>query len=123
MTALEEYRKAQHVWENISLLDRDTAIDEARTVNRAAMDAIAELEAELAALKAHVADEAEREALSIELFDKLKAELAALRAALQEIARGEGPFSRDPLTHAANTIEAMRECALSALGAARESTP
>jgi hypothetical protein len=37
--------------------------------------------------------------------------VAAQREALLEIAKGEGPFSRDPLTHAENTIEAMKELA------------
>ena len=40
---------------------------------------------------------------------------STLVAALQEIAKGEGPFSRDPLTHAENTIEAMKEIARLAL--------
>ena len=40
---------------------------------------------------------------------------AALVAALEEIAKGEGPFSRDPLTHAENIIEAMKEIARAAL--------
>ena len=35
--------------------------------------------------------------------------------ALEEIAEGAGPYSRDPLTHAENTIEAMKEIAKNAL--------
>jgi hypothetical protein len=38
-----------------------------------------------------------------------------LRAALQEIAEGRGTYSRDPLTHASNTIDEMKALALSAL--------
>lgn len=39
-----------------------------------------------------------------------------LEVALQEIAKGEGAFSRDPLEHAKNTIENMKAIALGALG-------
>ena len=35
--------------------------------------------------------------------------------ALREIAKGEGEYSFDPLTHAGNTIESMIEIALAAL--------
>jgi DNA repair exonuclease SbcCD ATPase subunit len=38
-----------------------------------------------------------------------------LRAALEEIAKGEGRYSKDPLTHASNTIEDMIEIAREAL--------
>lgn len=38
-----------------------------------------------------------------------------LLAALKEIAKGEGRFSRDPLEHAANTIEDMKALALAAI--------
>lgn len=37
--------------------------------------------------------------------------------ALREIAKGAGPYSRDPLTHASNTIDAMRAIAKDALAA------
>ena len=40
----------------------------------------------------------------------------ALRAALAEIAKGEGEFSRNPLQHAENTIESMKLLAREALG-------
>lgn len=43
----------------------------------------------------------------------------ALLAALEEIAKGEGAYSRDPLKHAENTIESMKEIARSAIAAAR----
>jgi hypothetical protein len=39
-------------------------------------------------------------------------------AALVEIAKGEGPFSREPLEHAANTIEAMKTLAVAAINKA-----
>jgi len=39
-----------------------------------------------------------------------------LEAALREIAKGAGPFSRDPLTHAFNCIESMKAIAVEALG-------
>ena len=47
----------------------------------------------------------------------LRATRDKLRGALEEIAKGEGPFSRDPLTHASNTIDAMKELARAALHA------
>lgn len=43
-----------------------------------------------------------------------------LERALREIAKGEGPFSRDPLTFAGNTIEAMKELADAALAELEE---
>ena len=42
-----------------------------------------------------------------------------LLAALEEIAKGEGAFSRDPLTHAENTIEAMQSIARAAITKAK----
>lgn len=50
-------------------------------------------------------------------INALREENARLRAALEEITLGAGPFSRDHLTHASNTIEAMKEIARSALAA------
>ena len=47
----------------------------------------------------------------------LKAENERLRGELAEIAKGEGAFSRDPLTHASNTIENMTDIARRALEA------
>jgi len=46
----------------------------------------------------------------VEYADK-NAEIARLLAALSEIEKGEGAFSRDPLTHASNTIENMKRIA------------
>jgi hypothetical protein len=40
--------------------------------------------------------------------------------ALQEIAKGEGAFNRDPLKHAENTIENMKTIARKALQKTRE---
>ena len=37
------------------------------------------------------------------------------RKALEEIAEGRGTYSRDPLTHASNTIDEMKETARAAL--------
>lgn len=48
-------------------------------------------------------------------FACIKAENERLRAALREIAKGEGAFSRDPFTHAANCVENMKSIAESAL--------
>jgi hypothetical protein len=53
-------------------------------------------------------------ALSEELGEVLF-ERDTLRAALDEIAKGEGRYNRDPLTHASNTIEDMQALAIAAL--------
>lgn len=45
----------------------------------------------------------------------LEAEIAALREALTEISKGEGAYRLDPLEHASNTIDSMKNLALSAL--------
>lgn len=45
----------------------------------------------------------------------LIAEVRRLRAALEEISEGRGPFSRDQLTFCSNTVEAMKALALAAL--------
>ena len=41
-----------------------------------------------------------------------------LLAALREIAKGQGPYSRDPFQHACNTIEDMKELASAAIAEA-----
>ena len=46
----------------------------------------------------------------------LRAENERLRAALRSITECNGAFSRDQLTHAENTIEAMQKTAIDALG-------
>lgn len=43
----------------------------------------------------------------------------ALVKALEEIAKGQGAFSRDPLTHASNTIDDMKGLAREALAKAK----
>ena len=58
---------------------------------------------------AHQAD-----ALELET-DRLKTEVDKYHAALTEIQKGEGPFSVDHLTHASNTIDAMKELATDAI--------
>ena len=45
----------------------------------------------------------------------LLADIERKDEALREIAQGSGPFSRDRLTHAENTIESMKELARAAL--------
>jgi len=47
--------------------------------------------------------------------ERLEAEVGRLRAELKEIAKGEGRYNRDPLTHASNTIEDMQALAIAAL--------
>lgn len=44
-------------------------------------------------------------------------EAAHLREALEDIAKGEGAYSRDPFEHACNTIDAMKERARAVLAA------
>jgi len=60
--------------------------------------------------------------IEVERANKAEADLAAalkraeaLQEALVEISWGEGAFSRDPLTHAGNTIENMKSIARTAL--------
>jgi hypothetical protein len=50
---------------------------------------------------------------------RLIAAAPSMYEALNEIAKGAGPFNRDPLIHAENTIESMKEIALAALAKAR----
>jgi len=42
-------------------------------------------------------------------------ELEGMKRALERISEGRGRYSRDPLTHAANTIDDMKQTALDAL--------
>ena len=46
---------------------------------------------------------------------KLSTEVERLKAALVEIAKGDGAFNRDRLTHADNCIENMKSIALAAM--------
>ena len=54
---------------------------------------------------------------TLEALQEAHRERDLLAAALHEITRGEGAFSHDPLTHAANTIDNMRDIAALALAA------
>jgi hypothetical protein len=45
----------------------------------------------------------------------LRGEVLGLRRALEEISKGAGPYSRDQLEHATNTIETMKAAARAAL--------
>lgn len=56
------------------------------------------------------------------LFDAAADEVERLRLALAEIAKGEGAFSRDQLTHAKNTIDSMKQIARGALGTEQTAT-
>ena len=49
---------------------------------------------------------------------RLQEENAELLAALKEIAKMEGPYSRDPLTHAENVIENLTNIANKAIAKA-----
>jgi hypothetical protein len=46
---------------------------------------------------------------------KSREEVLRYKTALEEIAKGAGPYSRDPLEHASNTIDAMKSIAVEAL--------
>ena len=54
----------------------------------------------------HVSDEAEANANA-----RLIASAPGMLAALRKVAKGEGAFNRDPLTHASNCIESMKAIA------------
>jgi len=51
----------------------------------------------------------------LDAFEELLQENADLLNALKEIAKTEGPYSRDPLTHAENVIENMASIANKAI--------
>lgn len=51
----------------------------------------------------------------VEARNILHSEVRELRQALEEIAKGGGPYSQDPLKHASNTIESMKQIAKDAL--------
>ena len=53
---------------------------------------------------------------------ELEAVHAQIQDILTEIARGAGAFSHDPLEHAANCIEAMKELAKEAIQAGGEAS-
>lgn len=55
--------------------------------------------------------------------DTLKAQNAEKLAAMEEIAKGEGPFSRDPFKHAENVIDSMKAVAVAAITNAKGETP
>jgi len=48
-----------------------------------------------------------------------KLQIADLLQALEEIIKGEGPFSQDHMQHAINTIEAMKDLARAAIAKAK----
>lgn len=52
-------------------------------------------------------------------FETCKRQNQQLVAALEEIAKGEGEFSRDPLEFATNVIESMKRIATAALQSAK----
>jgi len=53
-----------------------------------------------------------------EEIDRLKEVIKELVEALTEVAKGEGDYSRDKLTHAENTIMNMKEIANAAIAKA-----
>lgn len=55
-----------------------------------------------------------------DILEKTLNEHARYKTALEEIAKGEGPFSMDQLTHAGNTIDAMKGLAIEALKEAKQ---
>ena len=55
-----------------------------------------------------------------ERAEQAEARLAEVVGILHEIEEGAGPFSRDPLEHASNCIEAMKAKVRAALAAVKE---
>jgi len=55
--------------------------------------------------------------------NRFRKDNAALRDALREIAKGEGRFSVDRLTHASNTVEDMKAIAVAALASLPDIKP
>lgn len=53
--------------------------------------------------------------VSRQAVDEAASEIERLRLALTRVSEGFGAFSTDPLTHAKNCIEEMRQIALDAL--------
>ena len=80
----------------------------------------ADLASDLRACMDELADARVTEEQHVKRIAELEAKLARCAEALKEIAEGAGAFSRDPLTHAANCIEAMKTTARAALAAAKE---
>jgi hypothetical protein len=87
-----------------------------------AVDRIRLLERQLAEVQARlnescpICGKPESEHGSVCPNEKDDRRIAAMREALEKIAKGEGRFSRDQLTHASNTIEDMKAIAEEALG-------
>ena len=62
-------------------------------------------------------DMLEKEVLNAaELLTASQVEVERLKAVLLEIGKGEGRYSTDPLTHAGNTVDDMKQLALDAYG-------
>lgn len=59
-----------------------------------------------------IARRARRERVVERIYSEI---VEPLEKALREIAKGEGPYSRDELTHCANTVEHMQRTARRAL--------
>ena len=60
---------------------------------------------------------ADEKAFTADLLLRAVNSYETMRTALEEILEGKGAFSRDPLTHASNTIDDMKEIARKALAA------
>ena len=58
----------------------------------------------------------------IQEISRLRAANKSLLTALKEIAKGEGRYSMDPLEHAGNTVEDMKELANAAISAVASTT-
>ncbi len=79
---------------------------------------LAEARAEVEQLRADGATVAA--SIQAKRAEQAEAKLKAVVEALEQIVEGAGPFSRDPLEHASNCINAMKAAALAALAAAQE---
>ena len=70
----------------------------------------------IAEIKALTEDDRHDKTPAVEAaLEYLLVRVARADLALREIARGEGPFNRDQLTHAENRIESMQKLAVAAL--------
>ena len=49
------------------------------------------------------------------MADEKDERIARLRAALEEVAQGKGRYSQDPLEHCGNTVDDMKDIAITAL--------
>lgn len=119
MVALADYERLTRELEmKIERLTR-TTVNQRNELARLTFDnnhnfkATAKLQIEIERLTRALADV--RMAVSVPWYSEVLAERDRLRAALEKIAKGEGPFSRDNYQFACNVIEESKRLAREAL--------